>query len=173
MLPLVARMAQGVDRSHWVSKIASRIGVREDALWEDLKRVRVSTYAGTQHSSATERKEISQKTRLEVLEERLLGMKLAYPQTAAANAYAFSRPEYQAPSADLTRRLQFEAEMLVSEDVVAGEIAICLHELERERVKVQLEQLTHDIRRAENVGNAQQVATLVREFNDVTRQLTK
>ncbi len=41
ILPLVAMVQSAIERSHFISLIASRTRIREEVLWEDLKRVRI------------------------------------------------------------------------------------------------------------------------------------
>jgi len=42
ILPLVALVQSAIERSHFVSEIAKRTSIREEVIWEDLKRVRIS-----------------------------------------------------------------------------------------------------------------------------------
>ncbi len=40
ILPLIALLGSSIERSHFVSLISQRTGLKEDVLWEDLKRVK-------------------------------------------------------------------------------------------------------------------------------------
>ena len=42
ILPLVALLESSIERSHFVSLIAKRTGIKEDVVWDDLKKVKVS-----------------------------------------------------------------------------------------------------------------------------------
>lgn len=41
ILPMVALLSSAIERSHFVSIIAKRTGIREEVLWEDLKRTKL------------------------------------------------------------------------------------------------------------------------------------
>ena len=68
-------------------------------------------------------------------------------------------------------QLIFETEVLVAQEVAEAEYASCMAELQREHVKSRLEQLTYDIRRAEEAGNTQQITALVDEFSSLSHKL--
>lgn len=182
VLPLIARVPQSVERAHWVTRLASRLGVREDAVWDDLKKEKIAA-ASPETSQATVP---DTRTRIDVLEERLLGIMLAYAPALAPgfSSDVFSHPAHHAifegrgalhalPESDraLANRLLFEAELLVEKDAAAQEIEACMRELARERTKAELERISLDVRRAEEAGNTQQLATLVREFSDTSKRL--
>src|SRR3990167_3947705 len=42
ILPLIVLLESSIERSHFVSLIAKRTGIKEDIVWEDLKRVKIS-----------------------------------------------------------------------------------------------------------------------------------
>ncbi|MCC7004694.1 DNA primase, partial [Candidatus Nomurabacteria bacterium] len=42
VLPYVLAMRSSIDQSHFISKIAEKTGIKEDALWEELKKVKVN-----------------------------------------------------------------------------------------------------------------------------------
>ena len=61
--------------------------------------------------------------------------------------------------------------MLVPVESATVECTVCVTELERERVKEKLAQLTYDIRKAEEAGNEQQIAMLIDEFGTLSKEL--
>ena len=199
VLPLVARLPREVDKAHWVSHVASRLGVREESVWQDLKkenpRSPTNTYQTLSkpmpHSAV-----LKERTRARMLEERVLGLLFTY---GTVEAPALSEELFQSEDAKtlyqarlkasdinavlatvqderlrtLANQLMFETEALVSPEQATAELASCAAELGRERVKEKLEQLTYDIRKAEEAGNEQQVGVLVDEFGVLSKELTK
>ena len=199
VLPLVARLPQEVDKAHWVGHIASRIGVREDAVWQDLgkesrhqgARIGTSPVLQKESHSAISPKE---RTRARLLEERMTGLLLTYgfARFPAVSEELFLSEDIKTlysilkGSSDIrvslaslsqdqlrtfANQLIFETEALVAQEAAETEYAFCMAELQREHVKDKLEQLTHDIRRAEEVGNTQQITMLADEFSLLSHKL--
>lgn len=200
VLPLIARLPREVDKAHWVRQVASRIGVREESVWADMgqetaqQRSNTSTprFSKPEQRSAPENKE---RTRTQVLEERMLGLLFTYRHLISQqlSEELFSSDDRRAlyrhipiptasasslvPIADerlrtLANRLVFETEVLVAEENALAECESCVAELRKERIKEKLEQLTSDIRKAEETGNIQQVSVLADEFSMLSRELT-
>ena len=202
VLPLVARLPQEVDKAHWVGRVATQLGVPETAVWQDVAkeaaRFRSSGSSFSQAGAAEQpRTPVAQeRTRMRRLEERMMGLLCTYgvARFPAASAALFLSDDTQAlfsalrGSADgraaiaslpeerlraFANQLIFETEVLTPEENADAEFASCTVELRREGVKGKLEQLTYDIKKAEEAGNAQQVSVLVDEFSSLSRELTK
>lgn len=194
VLPLIARVSQAVDKAHWVGKLASHLGVKEDAIWEDLRKLKVEGRAGSAAPAREEPRIYDTKTRAELLEERILGILFMYAPAMSATlaaelflgeanrvmlaAFAGSSGNKEAALAALPEgirsvadRLLFEAEMFVTPENADVELVSCVQEWEREQVKVRLESLTRDIQRAEAVGALDEVARLARQFSDTSKNL--
>lgn len=192
VLPFVARLPREVDKAHWVGHIASRIGVREDAVWQDLGK---ESMHGNQASTKKPSVDIplKERTRTRILEERMLGLLLTYGLSCfpTASEEVFLSEEGKVlfsvlkeskdvhvalanlPQDQLrafANQLIFETEMLVAQEGAEAEYASCATELQREHMKEKLEQLTHDIRRAEEAGNTQQVSLLADEFSSLSHK---
>lgn len=199
VLPLVARITREVEKAHWVSVIASRLQVRDESVWQDMKNYRFSASQNPVSTSAvhgpvpgTLGKE--EHNRMRVLEDRILGILYAHSipipaslteqmfssETARALFKIFSLQQSTSQALavigdeglrSFVNRLTFEAEMLVSSETATAECEVCIAELERERVKEKLAKLTHDIRKAEEAGNSQQLPQLIEEFQMISKQL--
>lgn len=84
IIPLLARLENAVERSHWVGEVASRLAVREEMLWEELEKH--ARTAGARKSQRVSPQEKEEKTdaasapgplsRQELLEEHLLTLAL-------------------------------------------------------------------------------------------------
>lgn len=192
-LSLIAAIPRSIEKSHWVSRLAAALGVKEEAVWEDMARV---------SASASTRRVVPQstpagiiKSRLAILEERLLGLLLLGPTTAfsqiAADTFQGSlhqevytaaaglagatdrkvflaglTPEGQA----LANRLMFEAELTGLANFNA-EVELCFSELKRERIKSRLGELSTGIREAEAAGDGKRISGMVDEFTRLSREL--
>jgi DNA primase len=74
ILPLVALVESAIERSHFVSLIAKRTGIREEVLWDDLKKYSSAHKSSSLHSqekSETVEEGVKSKTLIERIEERL------------------------------------------------------------------------------------------------------
>lgn len=196
VFPLIARLPRQVEKAHWVGRVAARLGIREEAVWDDLRKQQLPASQGgpSRPSSVTAHIPEEQRTRAQVLEERILGLLYAYRLPLSAElseklftsdahrslytAYASDTKSLIASLADerlrlIANRLVFEVEMVVPFDGAGAECASCIGELKREHVKRDLERLTEDIRKAENVGNEQQISILADEFRNLSQKLNK
>jgi len=198
ILPLVAKVSHEIEKSHWVSRVAGALGVKEEAVWEDLKKIRVlpipNTQTGAARGDVSAPEPAAAKTRLEMLEGRLLGLHLLGPLPALAsiNEDVFSLPLHRSIFTSITgvmggskamlavlpeeaqtlaNRLLFEAELTGMENYDA-EAALCIAEIARERTKARLETLALEIRRTETAGDARATSALVSEFSELSRRLT-
>ena len=74
LLPFVARMPGAVDRAFWIGAVAKRFGMREEALWEELRPHMAALRQGVRAAPQTPPRAEGQRTRRQLLEERLLGI---------------------------------------------------------------------------------------------------
>ncbi len=195
VLPLVAKIPQEIDKAHWVAKVAQALGVKDDAVWQDLKKIK-SPQAFTATRQAPGVSAQPQKNRLQILEERLLGLLFARPLEVAQKLKAdmFSLPAHKKLYTDLTTSERSEegyrtafanmppeyqtlANRFIFEVEVTGllgieeEVGACIQEIEREGLKSRLEGLSDRIRKAELSGDVAELGALVAEFSDASRRL--
>lgn len=194
VLPLVARLPREVDKAHWVGTIAARVGVREDAVWQDLGKESAAQNQPVAKLSTMPHAP-KERTRAQILEERMLGLLLTYgfagfpamPEELFISEEAKSLCSAVKESKDIrvtlanmpdeqlrafANQLIFETEMLVTAHTAQAEYASCALELQKERMKEKLEQLTRDIRRAEESGNTQQISSLADEFSSLSHKFS-
>lgn len=85
LLPLIGRVQNEIERAHWISELAQKLKTREESLWLELKKNKNETpvrgygeYRGD--GAPTVPEEIKNKSRGEILEERLLGFLINNPE---------------------------------------------------------------------------------------------
>ncbi|MEK7148073.1 MAG: toprim domain-containing protein, partial [Patescibacteria group bacterium] len=82
LLPLIALLESSMERSHFVSLISKMTGIKEDVVWDDLKRVKRPDFARTSPNPLLEQGEGERssgevgKNRKELIEERLTEVRL-------------------------------------------------------------------------------------------------
>ncbi len=74
ILPLVALLTSSIERSHFISIIAKHTRIREEVLWDDMKKVKVATVASTIEEEEREEKLPVPSVKLRI-EERLKDIK--------------------------------------------------------------------------------------------------
>jgi len=78
LLPVIKRIPNSIERSFWVQELARKIGVKEEAVTEELKKVKLSEDAlGLEPEEIVN---LPSKSRKELLEERLTALILRSPE---------------------------------------------------------------------------------------------
>lgn len=183
VLPLLTKVSGVIERAHWVGRVAAALGVQEEAVEGDLRRMPLHSDAGLGAAPFGE-KAREQKTRLQVLEERLLGLLLLRKEPIPPSvSFTFSLHKEVASSlsagAALPERLRtfadrfiFEAEVGVEEKERENEVRVCMREIERETLREKLGELSLSIRKMEEEGKPEAVEKLAREFSSVSKGLS-
>lgn len=190
LLPLIAELPNEIEKAHWVSELAQRIAVREDAIWNELKRRGGSVSAG---SPAEESAARPQSTRRELLEERMLTLLTLVREevrrrelehhhlifSSSLNAELFGILRDGLPAVKIVPALEehlklfrFKGEILsqMTKDL-EEEFVSCKHELEKEGIKERLLQIGAEIERREKEGNQTVVSALLQDFHTLSEKL--
>ncbi|OHA00483.1 MAG: DNA primase [Candidatus Sungbacteria bacterium RIFCSPHIGHO2_02_FULL_49_12] len=201
LLPEIAKLENEIEKAHWVSKMAGSLGIKEDAVWAELRR-----YKRVIDAPARDRVESESPAKLKTqkLEERILGAYFLYPATRplleghdrglvfaispngeilsvvegalARDAALESVPELirQVPEEwrEYIDRLIFEVEALF-QDVrdAEEEILTCIREVERERLKERLVILAESISQAEKSEDILRLESLLKDFRSASEWL--
>lgn len=80
LLPLIKRIANGIERAHWIQILASKLNVEEKLLSEALAKVRIEGESSYARATESRGRAALEKSRLENLEQNLLGLVLKYPE---------------------------------------------------------------------------------------------
>lgn len=191
LLPFIVRMPGAVDRAFWVRAIAHRVGMREDALWEELSKYaqnsRKRFFGVFRQERGAGEAETKKRTRRDMLEERLVG--IAFWKGVAAIAQkeeknSLFREERRALLEALSsgkplsgndqryaQKLAFESELFYGEGDLTEEITQLFSELERQEARERLAVLGRDIRTLELAGKNDQVRERVKEFQELSKKI--
>jgi DNA primase len=186
LLPRLKTLASPSERALWLRELSAAIGVREDALFEELQRTPSLLEANVAAESDKFAAAAPRKTRRELLAERALALALGaaskppflaeyvayfpdrYRDTAQALiAGADAQSEvvnYLAMRADYERALQPDADF-------AEELALSLRELKREALKEKIGMISSALREAERLGDDASRENLSKEFVALTKEL--
>ena len=181
ILPVIKRIPNKIERSHWVQELAKRLGVKEEVVEEEMKSIRDDSF----HYSLEEapiKKALPLKTRKELLEERIASLILKTP----ANSSLIPKDHFSYFSqrvrvvltgspppedADFVNYLSLRGEIEEESFDCQQEIKTCLAEIKNLEIKSKLNEICQDIKRAEEEKNQKKINSLTQEFNKLSQEL--
>jgi len=185
ILPYIAVLPSEMEKAGWVKKISEKLKIKEDAVWDELKKVRLAPVGISHQGVALMGKPPSQKqTRLEFMRNKLLGMALWQKDTQDNDLkpiidefVALKKEEIENCPPEEKNRLILEAELFFSgEASLANEFLKIKKEVEREEIKAELESITEKIKELEAVngledGNELKLKQYLGDFHKFTKKL--
>jgi DNA primase len=187
VLPYLSYIQSEIERSHWVGEIAKRLGIREEPIWEQLKKMKLKELK----VEKDEEPRHSEKTRREMLEECILGIAFwrndaniipdkKHPLFSDKSRILFKnlrgKKSFAGEEKNYIERLALESELCYSgieESVLQKEVEILINELEREIVKEELGNLITDIRRLEAAGDEPALNEKLNRFNELSKHFNQ
>ncbi len=204
LLPVVKRIPNKIEQSHWVQKLAKELEVKEEAVAEELKKVKLEIPFFIEEEAMIETRP---KTRKELLEERLLYLLIAQPQIHklidGSHLPYFSSQlsnivnEFKKYFEDEKKLENFPQELtnfqktlsdeesnifnylsLKVEVAEEGEIEMekeitsCLKEIQAMEIKKKLDEISQQIKKAEEEKDSGKLQSLMNEFNQLSKELS-
>lgn len=80
ILPIIKRIPNRIEQAHWMNLLAKRLSVKEEDIEEELKKTTLEGYSDAYGLEQEEIAKLPQKTRREMLEERLAILALRSPE---------------------------------------------------------------------------------------------
>src|SRR3989344_3707436 len=74
VLPYIAALENEMERAHWVQETSKVLGIKEEPIWEEVKKLRLGGLGAKITSVAPDAPVAPAKSRRDLLEERVLGM---------------------------------------------------------------------------------------------------
>jgi len=198
LLPVLKRIPDKIEQAYWLGILSQKLGVEERFLAEAMNLVKIdSTYYQREKLSQEKRRT---KSRIEGLEERLLGFLFVFPKKAKIidkdlftvptlvkmfeelQKFRKDKPSFREFQKSLSseqsmqvRLLAFKAEEEAkTEDIdIKKEVKNCISELKKEKLRQQLKELSLKVRRAEENKDKVVLETLTKEFNKVSKEYGK
>jgi len=192
LLPVIKRIPNQIEKSFWTQQLAKKLEIKEEDVLEEMKKVKL-----TDEIYGLEPAEIEsqpQKSRKELLEERLIILFMRLPQClenlSASDIAFFSPPnsqvlaflqQHQPPYqiepatepqlATLINYLLLKSE--IEEDGVSSqeEFQHCLKEFRCLELKGRLDRISQNIKKAEDAKDQQKIEVLIEEFNNCSKLL--
>lgn len=188
ILPALKRIPNQIERSFWVQKLAAKLRVKESDILEELKKVKLAeNYFSAEADFVLP--EVSNKSRRELLQERLLILLIKFPPkinlVKDELSASLSEPcreiilklknnsPPESGQNELFNRLSLAAEVEeIGEKEIEPEIMFCLKEIQSLNIKGKLDEISRDIKYTEEEKNDAKTKDLVQRFSDTASQLT-
>ena len=196
LLSVIFKLPNKIVQSHWIQRLAEELGVREEAVREELAKVKAEPRLQRTNApfalSAREKK-----GRRELIEERILvlvfcdpgnlkqlkeedvrQMSLTMQEIVAglqqAENLEFSSLEKVFSQANLqtVRHAALLAELEKGEEELKDEFSLCLKSLAIFSLKGRLEEIMREIKKAEGEQELSRIDLLLREFQEIAKELT-
>jgi DNA primase len=186
VLPYLSYIQSEIERSHWVGEIAKRLNMREEPIWEQLKKMKLKELKIEGDMEPRART----KTRRILLEERLLGIVFWRNDAKIIpdeKKYLFSDKRRllfenflakKAPDTEeknYSDRLSLETELCytgIGTEEFEKEMQTLLNDLEQESIREQLETIMADIKLLEaGRDESKKLDEKINEANELTKRL--
>ncbi|OGG63730.1 DNA primase [Candidatus Kaiserbacteria bacterium RIFCSPHIGHO2_02_FULL_50_9] len=181
VLPFVAKIENKIDQAHFVSRVASKLNLPEEPIWEELRKVAVLEKSEPE----ARRKEFPLYSRKEKVVRKLLGILLW--QESEANAKEASQAlreklvrllgsayvETSVASDDIKNEMVFEAEAAYQNTAaMEEEIEELLRYLSLENVREELSITTEKLRQAEAKHDTVETERLLAKARELSQSLS-
>lgn len=198
LLPLLKRIPNRIEQSHWILRLAKELDVKEEHIETELKKLKEEEVMPVVSIDDSGMKP-GQRTRKELLEERVLVLLFQNPgflkELVEEHMGIYSTPcreilegmkknpqfdfkefdkLFPTDTTELLGQLALEADVEVwegeeDEEERLQEFKGCLLELLRLDLKDKLDRIAKDIKRAEEADDKERVKTLMEEFQVLSR----
>lgn len=192
-IPHIAILANEIEKSHWVRRLAGELSVPEESVWTELAKFAVQGNDGHTAFEDTPAQNRG-RTRIEELEARLVGALLLWPEKASllASAPAMGKEFFssafhgtlfetlkegkpvnvataqgtESEMHDLMFRAEVAFQGVEKKD---EEIVLCARAIYKEKMKGRLSELWQKIKDAERNRETEHLAGLLKEFQEVSQ----
>lgn len=195
LLPLLSMLPDPIDRSHYVQKLASHLGLPERIILELLNKQAQRPQALGQEAKKT----AISRSRPEILQRRALGLLLKFAKELREEWQAFRPADFTVPALqELFTQIYpravagtFEAERFPQGEIpllifaVENELSVVADwnlenikkdffgALKEDALKRQMQEVSRAIRAAEAQGQTDEARTLSLEFNNLSKEFIK
>lgn len=194
LLPVIKRIPNKIEQSYWIQQLSGKLGIKEEIIEQELKKASLAGSEDFQTFSKdlpAEADEKGQKTRRELIEERITSLILRYPQNLGLipeKCICLFSPQTKTiltslradPKSDISQNSEFlayltlKAEVELDEESInqEEEIQTCVREMQIIETKSKLDEISQFIKTAEEQKDFQKVDNLVQDFNKLAKDLT-
>jgi len=187
LLPIVKGIVNKIEQSHWIQELAKKLNTKERFIEEELKKVKVQEKDSDIEISKASNPAIV-KDNKQLLEERLITLLFKKPENLdIANKETlpyfsentkeiinnFKNPKKISKDfSDLLASLSLKAELeQMEDDDILPEMEFCLKKIKSIELKKQLDEISLQIKQAEQSNDSKKINDLTEEFNKLTKKI--
>jgi len=191
----VKKLSSEIEKEFWVENLAEEISVSKESLLKELEKIRIE-----EEFFGEEKEEIklkAEKSRKEILEERLLTLVLKFPQNLVLiddEKMEYFLPQTKEIVKKLRENLEFDPKTLsekakesffeaslkseileenLEKEEATKEINFCLKEIAKIYIKDKLNEISEKIKEAEKNKDEKKLKNFLVELENWTRKLSK
>ena len=180
VLPLIAVIPSEIEKAKWVKETAKKLSIAEEPVWEELKKIKTS-FRQEPDKKAVPKKEVelgNEKSRLNSLENRLVGIFLWQKSAAGREEGILGKIggllKELGIETEGKEKFAIEAELLYNGKVdIVKEAEMLAREIRKERIKLELAELSLMVRKAENEGKDSEVESHLKKMSELTKKLNE
>jgi len=184
LLPIIKRIPNKIEQSIWVKDLAGTLEVKEEDVLEELGKIRLDSLVEIKDigQEVEQKTPLVQKTRKELLEERLAILVIKFPEKLNLvkeedfQLFSFQTKEIlnclkENKQTDQINYLSLKAEVepVFVEIIADREFEDCFKELKTLVIKDKLDKISQEIKKAEQEKNIDKVHELVQQFNQCSK----
>jgi len=192
LLPIIKKIPNKIEQTYWIQDLAGILNVKEENVLEELQKLTFQNLGQSGQEADQADKEITtplrQKSRKELLEEHLIALTIKFPQIlnliAEQDLKLFSpqfsliinnfknegfvlKNDFPKELTDIINPLFLKAEVMEIEPGFNSEkeFKYCLKEIKAIEIKNKLDEISQEIKRAEEEKDFNKIQKLMEEFN--------
>lgn len=183
LLPVIKRIPNNIIQAHWTGELSKKLSVKEEVIEQELKKVKLEEYPESLGVEEEEVKNLPVKSRRELLEERVAILIIKSPQSI--NLVEGCLDRFSESVKDVLTKLKKKSKIdsdfynylalradveEIEEGDIGSEIECCLKEMTSMEMKNRLDEISQEIRSAEEEKDWKKVELLTKEFNQLAKQ---
>jgi DNA primase len=180
VLPYVSLLSSEMEKAHWVSEIARRLGINDDAVWQELKKIKFEPAPLRGKNAVQSEKKVL--SRLNLLKNRLIGFIFWQKDSQDAELKMSIAQIIKKRNLNLSEikdkididKLIFEIELFYGgKDSLKEELEKLNIELSKEELRTKLGQIAETIKKAELSGDKIKMEENLNDFYNFTKKLNE
>ena len=182
VLPYIAALPSEIEKSRWIKKVADKLEASEEAVWEEIKKIKKNSGSRAQAAGGRNIPTEShpKKTRRNLLMDRLKGFIIWQDKTEdkeLKELFDKAKNDFNCKEEDFKESLALEAELLYSgSESLLTEAQAIIKEIEKDGIKEKLEETAKKIKKIElqkSDGEKEELNRLIGDFQTLMKKLNQ
>ncbi len=182
LLPLIKRIPNDIEKSHWAKKLAKKLDVPEEAIYDQLKKTKIKDKEKGTNQKRKSKKNSRKKSKKRILEERVISIIAKDPDLleAVEDRSVFSEKAKELIKAieenDPEYKEKIDYYALKPENGMEHpkkELKECLIEIDKYNLKNKLRDIHKKIQKAEKNKNKKKLKEHTKEAYNLSKKLQK